>query len=243
MNQDDDNSDATNLSEDQMKRILRRAIELDQLRKQRVTEQDVREIAAQLDVSNAAISQALEESRLPLAGAPEPSLLPRWTRQWRAAAAGFATGLVPGFFAGLFTDLGLPSQTGWLAILAVFGLAAIFAFRAKGHERHSKYQLRNAGLWLGFAIGIAGVVGPFPDLFTVSTLWAASTSIAGATLLWLRDAWRQRRSFLQRLKGSGGSAGKSQRSKAHDGEGTSDPIARIDLSQSLLAESRTLASP
>jgi hypothetical protein len=177
-------------SEDQVKSLIARAIELD-ARGLTTTAEELRGIASELGISSEAVEAALREHA--------NRLEPRRSRtSGRADSAVLAAGVPLGFAAGSLLAIGSPfAGLGALGVVAV-GLVASGALvitRGK-HVTVRSFLLRNLLLWGGMTIGsivsvrLLVVAAPLSGLLLGWCLrsWVASTILGSAAIIAVRKA-------------------------------------------------------
>jgi hypothetical protein len=177
-------------SEEQVKSLIARAIELD-ARGLTTTVEDVLAIASELGISSEAVEAALREHA--------KSLDPRRSRTaGRADSAVLASGVPLGFAAGSLLAIASPFTTlGALGLVAV-GLVASGALvisRGK-HVTVRSFLLRNLVLWGGMTIGsivsvrLLVAAAPLSGLLLGWYLrsWVASTILGSAAIIRIRRA-------------------------------------------------------
>jgi hypothetical protein len=184
-------------SDAELRHIFARAIEMDRRLAERVSEDDVRVIARELGVSSLAISEALHE-QLAASGSETPPDR-KWLQGFAAVAQGALIGVVPGVAAGLMRIYQWPGEVSWLILAAAYGSALAFALRVDGSDKQRMFQLRNFGLWAGFAASWSWVMGPPEDLLLMIWVWATTAAAGGGLVVWLRETMAKHKGFARRL--------------------------------------------
>ena len=174
-------------SETELRGILARALELDR-HPRPLTEAEVRDIAREAGVSDAAVMRAIEDQTS--AGAGEASSKKRGWRRWLDR---FRNGLVLGAGATTLTTIvlnnDLPRAWALAGIAALFGSVLALALRARGRYRHVGFQVGNLGIWSGVA-GALAVLSPGAHYASLVP-WLVGTGIAGAAIIRLRGRGRR----------------------------------------------------
>ncbi|MDX2262918.1 MAG: hypothetical protein SFU84_14590 [Gemmatimonadales bacterium] len=130
-------------------RILARAIELEVANEGRITDDLLRDIAAEVGISKEAIDQALKEERAVPARLSSGSL---GDQAARSAGIGLALGVITSLVRP-FAKLGSVHVESLLA-MAIIALALVALIRkVKGPSAQARYQSASGAIWLGFAAG------------------------------------------------------------------------------------------
>jgi hypothetical protein len=193
---------------DAVRDVLARAIDIDHARSDTVSLSQLESIAAELGISRAAVVTALMERRRITRDGGSPFRMRLVTATWAAIGGATTLGMAV-IYSGTQLPVFTLALTGWIGIS--IGLATFTRSRL-----HRLFLVRNAGFWLGVAgVQLTSVLwdGTLGDAMSIvvipnALLWLV-TSAAGAATLELRN-WRR-----QRLTASGrASAGRWREAKA-----------------------------
>ncbi|MGH7467156.1 MAG: hypothetical protein ACRENP_04135 [Longimicrobiales bacterium] len=183
-------------SEEQVARIVRRAIAIDARMGTQISESTLHEIAAELEISRAAIARAIAEEQQRLAVPPPQRTHPAgWSRlrltlfAGTSAAVGFVFGVLGRIAAQGPVRGDVNAETINLAL--VLGMAVVAsAFLMSGRMKLPSFLLCNAGLWTGLVTGWSQVHGRvWDDIIAVGVMGAVLTSVLGIPIL----AWLHKR--------------------------------------------------
>jgi hypothetical protein len=184
--------DTAQYSEDQVTRILRRAVTIDATLGTLMNERALRDIAAELGVSSAAITQAIgEENQQPSPGsatfvsAPRVGKAKSFMLRALCGVVGFLTGAVSRLVA--VEPVSGDVDSGTINAAVILGAAIVTsAFALRGRSMHRTFLVLNSILWLGFMAGWSIVHGSlWGDLVAVGITSALITSAGGvAIILW-----------------------------------------------------------
>lgn len=188
------------------KRILARAIEVDQVRGVNYSLAELRSIAAEAGVSEVALDQALRELQ------PRAQDSERKYRNLNSlvcmAAAGTAVGAISGVTDVTTYFVSSPIAMG--VLLMISGAVAVLGDYQKPMRGFLRFQFRNTSLWLVYAATwalaalSAGGAGPVSTVFFGRSAilgWTMSTIFG--TLLPAFNAWRNRsRTLADCLEGT-----------------------------------------
>jgi hypothetical protein len=175
---------------DAVKDVLARAIEIDHARSDTVSLSQLESIAGELGISQAAVVTALKERRDITSGSGSPFRMRPAIASWTAIGGTTTLGM-----ALIYSGTQLPVFTlavaGWIGISV--GLATLGSSAS-----HRVFLVRNAAFWLGIAgVQLTSVLwdGTMSDAVRMvlgpnALLWLV-TSAAGAGILSLRK-WRRR---------------------------------------------------
>lgn len=193
-------SPVVQLSEDAVRRVLERAVEIDALRSSRVTTDQLREIAREAGISDESLEQALIEIERGQDGPRRPAGARRsdswrWLRGIRGLARSVVIG-VGGFGLGVIARA-LFGATGasvnieqFIAITLLTCASTEFAFLHRGRGSHLGFQRDNVALWGSFTMGWSMIHGHvWNDLLGVTVILWLACSVAGSSLI----AWRRNR--------------------------------------------------
>jgi hypothetical protein len=192
-------SPAHQLSEDAVRRVLERAVEIDALRTARITTEQLREIARDAGISAESIEQALiefERDQDQARREPAPrSESWRWLKGVRGTMRSAVIG-VGGFGLGVIARA-LFGATGaavnveqFIAIILLTFASTEFAFQHSGGGSHIGFQRDNLALWGSFTVGWSVVHGFFSsDLVSATVILWLACGIAGSSVI----AWRHNR--------------------------------------------------
>ena len=187
-------------SDQAARRIIERAMELDQRDGGRIPEAELREIARQLDISDRAVTLAIGEMiQVRLRG-------PRhidW-RQLVAPIVAVTTGGAVGLWlrsTGRELHLGLERNDPLFAVLALQVLALCIAIGAKGVGKQRRFQLTNIAMWSAFVAGWSLVHGYATDLIlSIGLGYGLATALGGGAAVLLKDV-------VARMRTSSGATG------------------------------------
>lgn len=139
------------ISGSDLRAIIRRAIEIDQLAPNRVDLKELYEIAAEVGISPAALEQAVRESQSRDKRARRLTPTARTIRRLVTGISATAIGWITKMFSNILqaTSIGLLLVP--IVPLAVYAVA--LAIHSRAREGHRTFQVDNVLLWLGFGIG------------------------------------------------------------------------------------------
>lgn len=184
------------LSDEVVRRVLERAVEIDALRPTRVTTDQLREIALEAGISPEALEQAIVEvernatrTGMDRSGADGE----RWLKGLRGVLRSAVIG-VGGFGLGVIARA-LFGATGasinieqFVAVILLAFASTEFAFQHSGRGTHTGFQRDNAALWSSFTVGWSIVHGFFwGELVGATLILWLSCGIAGSAVI----AWRR----------------------------------------------------
>ncbi len=195
------------IPEDEARKILDRALLLDQAERSGLTVDELRHMASEMGVAPAALERALrdvgpdrDEARD--AAAPETWverftgafswMLPGWPRTALIGATAFLWGIL-----ARVMDDGVGEEVLVAMIGAVFG--AVIAL--VGHHRRKGsllgFQLDTFSLWAAFAVGYLVVYGRVLDdvVSGVAGFWTGSALVGGTLVSWWSRRWNRDRSI------------------------------------------------
>jgi hypothetical protein len=136
-------------SSTELNRILARAIELETANEGRITDDLVRDIAAEVGISREFVEQALKEKKAVPERLSSGSL---GDQAARSAGIGLALGVITSLLRP-FAAVGSLHVESLLAV-AVMALALVTLIRkAKGPSAHARFQSASGAIWSGFAAG------------------------------------------------------------------------------------------
>lgn len=175
--------DTRQLSEVAAKRVLARAIELDEQRGVVFSVNELRDIAAEVGVSITAFDRALREVEAPTVG-----MAPLKRRLLNVGVAGAAIGGVTGLIDSATYFVSSPITMG-VTLMVAAGVGVLESFRSPGRG-FVRYSSLAAGLWLGYAAAWtlittgAGGAGPIGSMvmWPTTAVGVAITAVFGAAL-------------------------------------------------------------
>ena len=188
--------DAQPVSEANARKILERAIQIDTDRSGETTVGELRKIAEELNISSAALMQAVREMQFPGVIASEP--VARGNRSWvnrtlvwvRSAAIGWA-GLVSGFIV-------TPDSSSFVAIVTALVAAAIGLAIFDQGIKTQKSTLRDVFvLFIGFFIGWARLNDPFSNDGSIWFLLIGGMTAVTGIILVQRIEWPWKKRLKQ----------------------------------------------
>ena len=171
-----------------LKRIISRAAELDDPIEARLSEADVRAIAADLSISPDALDRAIAEANAPALQESGRRLSGYWRLAATTILAGLATGLLSSSWLNLIGDAGY-QNIGWPSFYMLLGATGITAWKMRGKWQLLKFQAINLATWAAMGLGVLPAVWGFD----FASWGAVGGSIVGAVVLTVRDAVNRRR--------------------------------------------------
>ena len=156
-----EHDNSNRFSRARIRQILARATELESRDDLRLSEVELREIAVEVGIDLRALEQAIAE----IGPDAKPRLVSSTSFDLRTAWTAIIALAIPGLFA-----TGVGASTGVVRMLtgshgfhpeSLAGLCLIVAavlgasIYSQGTRRHLLFQLKNLGLWSGFAVGFA----------------------------------------------------------------------------------------
>jgi hypothetical protein len=193
---DDPVPDALPVSEVNARKILERAIQIDTDRAGETTVGELRKIAEELNISSAALMQAVREVQSPAAIASQPGASGKrsWVNRtlvWvRTAMIGWA-GLVSGFMV-------TPESSSFVAIVTALVAAAIGLAILDQGIKTQKSTLRDVFiLFIGFFIGWARLNDPFSNDGSIWFLLIGGMTAVTGIILVQRIEWPWKKRLKQ----------------------------------------------
>jgi hypothetical protein len=208
------NDEGSRVTRNDLRRITRRAAELDLARQDLLTESEVREIASELGISESAVVRAMEEEVTHHAS----SNLTDRVRTGHARLMLIAG--LPGFALGTLVTVVSKAASSVAGPWVLGSVAAVIALSVYGEKPQRRFQVRNAAFWIGLAATWCVVFGVPGDLFQVVAGWGAVTSVLGGIVVWARNKLSRGSPNPANAVWSGGVPGTRDISERQDGEDT-----------------------
>lgn len=210
--QDSEESLEREFSDQTARRIIERAMELDERHGERIPESELREVARQLDISDRAVTLAIGELIEMRIGGP-------MHMDWRQLGAPFAALTIGGAIGvwlrstGIDLHLGLERNDPLLAVLALQVVALWIAIGARGVGKQRRFQLTNIAMWSAFIGGWSVVNGYTTDLvLSIGVGYGLATALGGGVAIAVKD-------MIARVRLSRGTTGTGAGSAPQDRRG------------------------
>ena len=176
---------AQGYSSEDLDRILARAIELERANEGRITEDLLRDIAAEVGISREALDQALKEARQVPERLSSGSLVDHAAR---SGGMGFALGLITSLVRPL-AEVGNVHVESLIALAIMAVALVLLARKAKGPSAQAQYQSASGAIWLGFAAGFLFLDGTLQgDMIFVAACGALISAVVGGGLVRINSA-------------------------------------------------------
>ena len=182
------------LSEQQMRRVLERAIQLDAARMSDTSIEELTRVAQELNISSVAIEQALRELDRPLPAAPiaqpEPKAGPKRKsrfRSWlRTSAIAFGALLLGSINANTGND---PAPSIIISTLAVIAMV----LKHRRDASPDEFQRDAIALYAGLGLGWMMQGRPLDEgyVYSITLLWLSSSTIGGF-LTRFKSPWQKK---------------------------------------------------
>jgi imidazolonepropionase-like amidohydrolase len=169
-------------SDQQARRLLERAIQLDAKRAGDTTLAELKRVAQELNISSAAFADALRELEgkavapatpvAPLAVKPEPGpAVSERANWWRPLGIGIAS----------FFGAAMAGRNEEAALMVAFAATVALILHHRHRKTPGQFQLELLALWGPFSLGWLAAAGPrgMSEVYALIVAWLASSTIGG----------------------------------------------------------------